>query len=69
MRYPDQENRTVEVSYIPHSSLTGEIIGYVALAVDMTAQTKAEEELSISKQRLKEAIEAIPDAFAYLRQR
>ncbi|MFY0614826.1 MAG: diguanylate cyclase [Hyphomicrobiaceae bacterium] len=63
--YPDQQNRTVELSYMPHRSASGEVVGLVALAVNVTAQTKVEEELSISKQRLNDAIDAIPDAFAY----
>ena len=65
MRYPDRDQRTVEVSYIPHESPTGDAVGYVALAVDVTAQTRAEKELAISRQRLRDSIDAIPDAFAY----
>ncbi|MGI9478266.1 MAG: diguanylate cyclase [Hyphomicrobiaceae bacterium] len=65
MTYPDQQNRTVDLSYMPYRSTAGEVTGYVALAVDVTAQTKVEEELSISKQRLNDAIDAVPDAFAY----
>ena len=65
MTYPDQQTRTVDLSYMPYWSTNGEVIGYVALAVDVTAQTRAEEELAISEQRLSDAIEAIPDAFAY----
>jgi len=65
MTYPDQKIRTVDLSYMPYRSPTADVIGYVALAVDVTSQTKVEEELSISKQRLNDAIEAIPDAFAY----
>lgn len=63
--YPDGETRIVELSYVPHLAPNGKAIGFIALVVDVTAQSKVADDLAVSKQRLHDAIEAIPDAFAY----
>lgn len=63
--YPDGETRIVELSYVPHLASNGKTIGFIALVVDVTAQSKVADDLVVSKQRLHDAIEAIPDAFAY----
>lgn len=63
--YPDKQTRIVDLSYVPNAAADGEVIGFVALVVDVTAQSKVAADLEVSRQRLQDAIEAIPDAFAY----
>lgn len=63
--YPDKNTRIVELSYVPNVDPDGVVIGFVALVVDVTAHSNVAADLEISKQRLHDAIEAMPDAFAY----
>jgi len=63
--YPDGKTRTVDLTFVPDFNSDGTTIGFIVLVIDVTEQTSVANALEESKQRIQEAIEAIPDAFAY----
>ncbi len=63
--YPDGVTRYVEISYVPDIDERGQVLGFVALVIDVSARRKIEQELKASEARLTDAISAIPDGFAY----
>ncbi len=63
--YPDGVRRAVEISYVPDIDHKGQVLGFVACVIDMTKQRNIERELSASESRLTDAINAVPDGFAY----
>ncbi|MEM9028546.1 MAG: diguanylate cyclase [Pseudomonadota bacterium] len=63
--YPDGITRSVELSYTPDVAPNGEVLGFVALVVDVTAHRNIEKELIASQTRFLDAIDAMPDGFAY----
>ena len=63
--YPDGVQRHVEISYVPDINADGSVNGVVALVIDVSTQQKAETELLEAQRRFSDAIEAIPDGFAY----
>ncbi|MEM1200128.1 MAG: diguanylate cyclase [Pseudomonadota bacterium] len=63
--YPDGVTRYVEISYVPDIDDDGDVHGLVALVIDVTGRRRIEEELKASEGRLNDAINAIPDGFAY----
>ena len=65
LTYPDGVHRHVEISYVPDVNADGTVVGMVALVVDVSEQHAVESELRTAKTRFSDAIEAIPDGFAY----
>ena len=63
--YPDGQTRHVEVSYVPDVDCDGSVNGFVALVVDISRQHAIECRMRAAQTRFADAIEAIPDAFAY----
>ncbi|MGI9424293.1 MAG: diguanylate cyclase [Hyphomicrobiaceae bacterium] len=63
--YRDGKTRTVELAYMPDIGTDGHVYGFVALVVDLTERCEIEKELRAAKNRLEDAINAIPDGFAY----
>ena len=48
--YPDKQTRIVDMSYVPNIGADGTALGFVALVVDVTAQSKVAADLEVSKQ-------------------
>ena len=63
--YPDGETRTVELAYVPDIGTDGHVFGFFALVVDVTDRCEIEKKLRAANNRLEDAINAIPDGFAY----
>jgi PAS domain S-box-containing protein len=50
--------RTVHVSYVPQRDTDGQVTGFIAAILDITARKRAEDELVIAKERAEEASRA-----------
>ena len=59
---PGKEPRYMELNYYPRRSATGEVIGLINLAYDLTEQKRVEEALAASENNLRALIEAAPMA-------
>lgn len=57
------ERRTLHVNYAPERTPSGEVVGFVAGIVDISARVRAEEALLASNQQLKATLDASPDLF------
>jgi len=48
-RYPDGEERNVEVHYVPHLDAQGGVIGYYTMVVDITERVRIGKQLALSQ--------------------
>ena len=62
----DGSLRWVSVTYAPHLDPDGEVLGFVGVAIDMTARKRQERELRASREQLEVVLRGVTDAITLM---
>ncbi|HEY0138436.1 MAG TPA: PAS domain S-box protein, partial [Nannocystis sp.] len=62
LMHRDGSMRWVSVTYAPHQAPDGEVLGFVGMAMDMTARKRQERELRASREQLEVVLRGVTDA-------